>query len=284
MAHADRGARRAALVLLAAWVGTACYVLGVPPKQQPAAQEPSTRVSAITPSSLAAPAPAIERVRSRDSVLTLLPRDAAGNVDWSAALRTGVIRPRAAAPGRDSAGYHPGFAFDFYTPAAMPMAEAAFPHSSHVAWVACTSCHPGVYRHPRDTATTMAAINAGQSCGVCHRTVAFPASTCERCHAAMAMKPDRMTATLDDDVLIVGSDTARAPGARTYGPARFSHAMHRIRYRCTACHDGLFPMRAGAGAMPKARMQEGAGCGACHNDTTAFGFTNCTRCHTGRAG
>jgi c(7)-type cytochrome triheme protein len=273
-----------ALVLLAAWLGTACYVLGVPPKQQPAAQEPSARSSALAPSPTVRPAPPIERLRSRDSVLALLPRDAAGNVDWSAALRTGVIRPRAAAPGRDSSNYHPGFAFDFYTRAAMPMAEAAFPHSSHVAWAACTSCHPGVYRYPTDTATTMAAINAGQSCGVCHRTVAFPASTCERCHAGMAMGAGRVTATLDDDVLIVSADSAAGPGARTYGPARFSHAMHRIRYRCTACHDGLFPMRAGAGAIPKARMQEGAGCGACHDGTTAFGLTNCQQCHTGRAG
>jgi c(7)-type cytochrome triheme protein len=272
-----------ALVVVATWGGAACYVLGVPPKQtpadQPSAGSPGTRV--VAP---AAAPPSIERVHGRDSLLALLPRDAAGNVDWSAALRSGVIRPRAAAPGRDSSALHPGFGFDFYTPAATPMAEAFFPHSGHAQWVACTSCHPAIYRHPRDTATTMTAINAGRSCGVCHRTVAFPASTCERCHAALPMKAGRVTASLDDDVLIARPESVTAAGTRSYGPARFSHAMHRIRYRCSACHDALFPMKAGAGAMPKARMQQGDGCGACHDGTTAFGFVNCTQCHAGRAG
>ncbi|MDH4044022.1 MAG: multiheme c-type cytochrome [Gemmatimonadota bacterium] len=272
-----------ALVVVAAWGSVACYVLGVPPKPTSAGQPPPS--SRMTPAVMTAVAPpAIERVHGRDSVLALLPRDAAGNVDWNAALRSGVIRPRAAVPGRDSSAFHPGFGFDFYTPAAMPMAEAFFPHSGHTQWVACTSCHAAVYRYPRDTTTTMAAINAGQSCGVCHRAVAFPASTCERCHAALSMPPGRVTATLDDDVLIARPESVTAASARSYGPARFSHAMHRIRYRCTACHETLFPMKAGAGAMSKARMQQGDGCGACHDGTTAFGFVNCTQCHAGRAG
>lgn len=63
----------------------------------------------------------------------------------------------------------------------------------------------------------------------------------------------------------------------------FPHWIHRIRYRCYACHPGLFEMKAGANDVSMAAMAEGKFCGACHNGTVAWaaGVENCNRCHAG---
>jgi c(7)-type cytochrome triheme protein len=67
-------------------------------------------------------------------------------------------------------------------------------------------------------------------------------------------------------------------GADHLAPAYFPHWVHRIKYKCYACHDALFPM--GRGATPTmAAMATGASCGACHNGKLAFGVDMCHRCH-----
>jgi c(7)-type cytochrome triheme protein len=47
----------------------------------------------------------------------------------------------------------------------------------------CTSCHPDIFV-PQKGANqiSMAQIMAGQKCGVCHGSVAFPIEECRRCH------------------------------------------------------------------------------------------------------
>ena len=64
-------------------------------------------------------------------------------------------------------------------------------------------------------------------------------------------------------------------------PAVFPHWSHRIRYRCYACHPGLFTMQAGANPTTMDEIMAGKSCGACHNGTTAWPvtFETCTRCH-----
>jgi c(7)-type cytochrome triheme protein len=64
-------------------------------------------------------------------------------------------------------------------------------------------------------------------------------------------------------------------------PSLFPHWIHRIRYRCYACHPKPFPMKSGATTMTMDALQEGKFCGACHDDKTAFGmsFETCGRCH-----
>ena len=67
----------------------------------------------------------------------------------------------------------------------------------------------------------------------------------------------------------------------SYPPSIFQHWIHRIRYRCDACHDSLFTMKLGGIAVTHDLMKGGKLCSACHNGEIAFdaGFKNCNRCH-----
>ncbi|MBP1688966.1 MAG: hypothetical protein H6Q33_5109 [Deltaproteobacteria bacterium] len=71
---------------------------------------------------------------------------------------------------------------------------------------------------------------------------------------------------------------SRQAGADKIAPAYFPHWVHRIKYKCYACHDNLFPMRRGANPT-MATMAQGQSCGACHNGKFAFGIDTCQRCH-----
>ena len=64
-------------------------------------------------------------------------------------------------------------------------------------------------------------------------------------------------------------------------PAFFPHWVHRIRYRCAACHPAPYEARRGANAVGMEMIQKGQSCGLCHNGKTAFGihFETCPRCH-----
>jgi len=66
-----------------------------------------------------------------------------------------------------------------------------------------------------------------------------------------------------------------------YPPATFPHAVHRYQYKCYACHDALFKMKKGANKVTMQDISDGKSCGACHNETIAFGstFESCERCH-----
>ncbi len=67
-------------------------------------------------------------------------------------------------------------------------------------------------------------------------------------------------------------------------PATFPHWVHRIRYKCYACHDSIFKMKAGDNEVTMDAIGEGKSCGACHNGKTAWGvtFETCNRCHVGQ--
>ena len=66
-----------------------------------------------------------------------------------------------------------------------------------------------------------------------------------------------------------------------FPPALFPHWIHRINYRCDACHDELFEMKRGGTTVTMDLMDDGLVCGACHNDQIAFAssFQTCHRCH-----
>ena len=64
--------------------------------------------------------------------------------------------------------------------------------------------------------------------------------------------------------------------------AVFPHWVHRMQYKCGACHDALFKMKAGAGEpILMDAIREGQSCGVCHNGKRAFesSFETCDRCH-----
>ncbi len=66
-----------------------------------------------------------------------------------------------------------------------------------------------------------------------------------------------------------------------FPPSVFPHWLHRVRYRCDACHDSLFEMKSGATPVTMDLMKEGNVCGACHDGKAAFAssFQTCSRCH-----
>jgi c(7)-type cytochrome triheme protein len=95
-------------------------------------------------------------------------------------------------------------------------------------------------------------------------------------------------------VPVMGAEPSTVPGDIQYeriesgegdmsafAPAIFPHWIHRINYRCDACHDSLFKMKLGATPVTMDLMKEGKVCGACHDGKLAFssGFENCNRCH-----
>lgn len=142
---------------------------------------PVTTTQSVHPADIEADRPPIEEASTWEEALELLPKDAKGQPDWDAALREEVIKPRAL----DSADRQgSAFKLDFYLKADKPKFDAYFPHSSHLQWMGCESCHPAVFRY-RDNEMSMKSIRNGEHCGACHDTVAFPAKTCKRCHTSM---------------------------------------------------------------------------------------------------
>lgn len=120
-------------------------------------------------------------IRALDS----LPKDTAGNVNWTAAVVSGYINPK----GSLEAGVEeePPLHLNIFIEAKVPlMANVMFPHSIHTYWLSCNNCHPKIFI-PEAGANpiTMDEIFKGQWCGRCHGKVAFtfwPRENCVRCH------------------------------------------------------------------------------------------------------
>lgn len=66
-----------------------------------------------------------------------------------------------------------------------------------------------------------------------------------------------------------------------FPPATFPHWVHRIQFRCYACHDAIFPMKGRKEPITMTAMAEGKWCGACHNGKVAWSIDECQRCHVG---
>jgi c(7)-type cytochrome triheme protein len=61
--------------------------------------------------------------------------------------------------------------------------QIIFSHRKHATWNGCELCHPEVFAVKAGTTKyTMQDIFAARYCGLCHGSVAFPASDCQRCH------------------------------------------------------------------------------------------------------
>lgn len=289
--------------LSAAWLGLAVLVaagcrqalstvLDLPPPRPPA-QQPAVAAAAAqsaVPVAEDTVRPPIERLLHADSVRALLPRDHAGNIDWVAAVRSGIINPRPVLPGRPRPA--PGsfqFAFDFVYPGPDTTFDAHFPHSVHTEWLSCQQCHPRIFAY-RNAPISMGEIFQGRYCAECHGKVAYPvASGCERCHRRLSMPPDRAQPEFLGTLVLarVQDDSGNARGVRVNSlpRAQFPHWVHRIRYRCKACHMEVFEPRSGANEITMQAIRDGQKCGVCHNGTTAFAPTmaSCDRCHVREA-
>jgi len=72
-----------------------------------------------------------------------------------------------------------------------------------------------------------------------------------------------------------------SPSLGDFAPATFPHWIHIMQYKCPACHDALFKMKAGSNRISMRDILAGKFCGKCHNGKIAFAstFTTCNRCH-----
>lgn len=287
--RASRCLTTVALIVVASATACSRQVLSVfldLPAQRPKPEQAITARPALDSAAIADSArPPIEREFDALVVQTLLPRDSGGNIDWVRALRDSIIKPRFAPGVPRSVPLDPDFNYDVFL-AADSEHRAVFSHAVHLEWSSCQSCHPR--RFPRThEPITHAAMQQGRYCGACHGTVAFPMrSACDRCHREPRRPPiiEAHGELLGDLSLVRRIDTtvtADAATPVTFAPSRFSHWMHRIRYRCSACHVRLFQERAGSTRTSMAEIAEGKSCGACHNGKLAFGteIQNCDRCH-----
>lgn len=115
-------------------------------------------------------------------VLTHLPKDFMGNVNWVAAVESELIRPR---PSIDpEAVASPPMPLNVHLDPGIPGFEVVFPHEAHTYWLRCDNCHTEIFQMKAGTAPmTMTKILEGEYCGRCHGKVAFaPATACDRCH------------------------------------------------------------------------------------------------------
>lgn len=110
-------------------------------------------------------------------------RDLGTGVDWTRALRKGLIKPvnyLLFKPSGDI-GYDKKIKLEAEWNNIPP---AYFSHRTHVAILDCNNCHPDIFNIKKKTTKhfSMEYNLKGEFCGVCHLTVAFPMNDCKGCH------------------------------------------------------------------------------------------------------
>lgn len=115
-----------------------------------------------------------------------LPKSRFGDgIDWSRALDEGYIKPKDSLSGdtREMVNIK-----TITLKAEMSgISSAIFPHKTHEQWLDCSSCHPELFNIKKKTTESLRMINMsmGESCGICHLSVAFPLHYCRKCHPDM---------------------------------------------------------------------------------------------------
>ena len=116
------------------------------------------------------------------------PRDSAGLTDWVKALKDGHISPRSDISGKAPPLKPIELDILFSDTGAMP--NVLFPHKQHTEWLACSNCHPAIFKKKKGSTTIkMDDIFKGEYCGLCHGKIAFaPTKNCMRCHSVQQTK------------------------------------------------------------------------------------------------
>ena len=113
------------------------------------------------------------------------PKGRFGNgVDWEAAELMGRIKLVDTLPGISVVRKPLEIPKDYNIEAKTAgLPEIIFSHKKHAVWNGCELCHPDIYSVKTGaTKYTMQDVFAGKFCGVCHSSVAFPTTDCQRCH------------------------------------------------------------------------------------------------------
>jgi len=116
-----------------------------------------------------------------------LPKERFGNgLDWEKAEELGLIKPASFLEGVSGKKSSLALQKDFALNAKVEgMPDIIFSHKKHTVWNGCELCHPEIFVGVKkgNTRYSMVDISEGKSCGVCHTTVAFPLTDCQRCHS-----------------------------------------------------------------------------------------------------
>ncbi len=104
-----------------------------------------------------------------------------GDLDWVTALSSRLIDPRTSLSRN---GEMLVMDLDIVMKDTKSTRFVRFRHKTHTQWLECSNCHQQIFK-PVIGANpiSMAAILDGKYCGVCHNSVAFNTSNCERCHS-----------------------------------------------------------------------------------------------------
>ena len=123
------------------------------------------------------------KLKEPTQVLQSLEKSNSGNfVDWGKSLRKGLIKPQYDL--KNPTQQAMPMDLDIVFPVKGSIANVLFPHAAHLQWLECNNCHDAIFQPKRGAnRTSMDKILRGQSCGVCHGSVAFPLNDCERCHS-----------------------------------------------------------------------------------------------------
>lgn len=118
-----------------------------------------------------------------------LPKDDEDNIDWMKALKDKIITPATAIDPEVAKPAPKPMDMDVeISTSGKPERLVVFPHVVHTQWLVCANCHPAIFEQEAGAAKiTMAAINSGKYCGVCHDAVATALpSGCLGCHKVKA--------------------------------------------------------------------------------------------------
>jgi len=131
-----------------------------------------------------APRAPLEGLHSWKEVKARLPVSS-DTPDWTQALDKGLLAPQSLPSQKRIATLE--LDVDRLPKGLEDDMKVVFSHATHTRLLGCDSCHPAPYGFKAGaTPITMAQLDKGESCGICHGTVAFPVSACGRCHPAMA--------------------------------------------------------------------------------------------------
>jgi len=118
-----------------------------------------------------------------------LPKERQGNgIDWEQAEAQGLVTPTDYIEGLSTEAPDLAQIEDFaLTSKIEGMPDIIFSHAKHTVWNGCEVCHPDIFLGVRKGATTYSMIDLfeGKYCGVCHDSVAFPQTDCQRCHTKL---------------------------------------------------------------------------------------------------
>lgn len=130
--------------------------------------------------------PPAEKAKTWAEAAKLLPKGPDGIIDWTQGMKAKIIAPLAGVDPREPQLAPVDLDVELTT-SSNRLYSAVFPHNAHTLWLSCSNCHPAIYplkQQGEPEVVTMAKIQAGESCGICHGKVAFGTSACSRCHPA----------------------------------------------------------------------------------------------------